>query len=95
MPRYVSLLRFTEKGAREIKNSAQRALDFKKAAEGAGAKVEAQYWMFGPYDGLLILNADNADAALRCLTELAAAGNVRTETMRAFDANEFGQLTRR
>ena len=93
MPRYISLLRFTEKGAREIKNSTPRALDFDKAAEKAGVRVEAQYWMFGAYDGLLILSADTAEAALHCLTELSAAGNVRTETMRAFDVNEFGKLT--
>ncbi len=93
MPRYVSLLRFTEKGAREIKNSTPRALDFDKAAEKAGVRVEAQYWMFGAYDGLLILSADTAEAALHCLTELSAAGNIRTETMRAFDVKEFAQLT--
>jgi uncharacterized protein with GYD domain len=93
MPRYIALLRFTDQGARGIKNSTQRALDFRKAAEGVGVRVEAQYWMFGPYDGLLILNADDAEAALHCLTDLAAAGNVRTETMRAFDANEFSKLT--
>ena len=93
MPRYISLLRFTEKGAREIKNSTARALEFDKAAEKAGVRVEAQYWMFGAYDGLLMLSSDTAEAALRCLAELTAAGNVRTETMRAFDAQEFSQLT--
>jgi uncharacterized protein with GYD domain len=92
MPRYISLLRFTEKGAREIKNSTTRALDFDKAAERAGVRVEVQYWMFGAYDGILILHSDTAEAALRCLTDLTAAGNVRTETMRAFDAGEFSQL---
>jgi uncharacterized protein with GYD domain len=93
MPRYISLLRFTEKGALGIKNSTSRALDFDKAAEKAGVRIEAQYWMFGAYDGLLILSADTPEAVLHCLTELAAAGNVRTETMRAFDAKEFAQLT--
>ena len=93
MPRYISLLRFTEKGARDIKNSTPRALDFDKSAEKAGVRVEAQYWMFGAYDGLLILSADTAEAALHCLTELTAAGNVRTETMRAFDVKEFAELT--
>ena len=95
MPRYISLLRFTEKGAREIKNSTTRALEFDKAAEKTGVRVEAQYWMFGNYDGLLILSADTAEAALNCLTELTAAGNVRTETMRAFDAREFAGLARK
>jgi uncharacterized protein with GYD domain len=92
MPRYISLLRFTDKGAREIKNSTARAIEFKEAVEKAGVRVEAQYWMFGDYDGLLIISAPTAEAALRALTELTAAGNVRTETTRAFDATEFSQL---
>jgi uncharacterized protein with GYD domain len=93
MPRYISLLRFTEKGARENKKSTTRALDFDKAAERAGVRVEVQYGMFGAYAAILILHSDTAEAALRCLTDLTAAGNVRTETMRAFDAGEFSQLT--
>ncbi len=93
MPRYLSLLRFTEKGARDIKSSTDRAGEFARAAEKAGVRVEAQYWMFGARDGLLIVSADQPETALRCLTELTAAGNVRTETMRLFDATEFARLT--
>ena len=95
MPRYISLLKFTEKGAREVRESTTRASEFNKIAEKSGVRVEAQYWAFGEYDGLLILSADRGETALNCLVELAAAGNVRLETMRAFDAGEFGALTRK
>ena len=92
MSRYVSLIRFTEQGARNIKKSPGRAQAFKKAAEKAGVTVEAQYWTVGRYDGLLVINADTEEQALHCLTELAASGNVRTETMQAFDAEEFAAI---
>ena len=92
MPRFISLLRFTEKGAREIRNSTTRAKEFDKLAEKAGVRVEAQYWGFGQYDGLIILSADRSETVLGCLAELTAAGNVRVETMRAFDAGEFAAL---
>jgi len=94
MARYVTLIRFTEKGARAIKQSPARANSFHKIAAKAGVKVEALYWTVGACDGVLILNADNPNKALRCLTELAALGNVRTETMQAFDAKEFSAIIR-
>ncbi len=88
MARYVSLIRFTDQGVRALKKSAARALGFRKAAERAGITVEAQLWTAGSCDGVLILSGDERKI-LRCLAQLAAPGNVRTETLRAFDAGEF------
>ena len=92
MTRYLSLLRFTDQGGRAIKKSTTRAAAFRKAAEKAGVKVEAQYWTVGAYDGAIILSADDAKKVLRCLADLAAAGNVRTATLQAFDAEEFDAI---
>jgi uncharacterized protein with GYD domain len=92
MARYVVLLRFTEKGAQAIKQSTSRAHAFDKAAEKAGVKIEVQYWTLGRYDGVLIISADTADKALHCLTELAAKGAVKTETMQAFSDTEFDTI---
>lgn len=88
MARYVSLLRFTDQGARALRKSAARALAFRKNAEKAGLKVEAQLWTAGSCDGLLILSGDERKI-LRCLAQVATLGNVRTETLQAFDAREF------
>lgn len=92
MPTYISLLRFTDKGAANIKKSPARAAAFAKAARSHGVKIEAQYWTTGSVDGVLVLGADNEKQALRCLADLAAAGNVRTETVQAFDATQFKAL---
>src|SRR4051812_20820843 len=89
MVRYVSLIQFTEKGAAAIGKSPFRAAAFRKAAEKAGVKVEAQYWTMGSADGLLIISAENETAALRSLASLMKDGNVRTETMLALDADQF------
>ena len=56
MARYVSLIRFTDQGARALKKSAARALGFRKAAKKAGITVEAQLWTAGSCDGVLILS---------------------------------------
>lgn len=92
MPRYISLLRFTDKGAKELKKSTQRAHAFDRAAEKAGVKVEGQYWTLGTYDGALIISADNEVKALRLLADLATQGNVRSETMLALSDEEFDKL---
>jgi uncharacterized protein with GYD domain len=88
MARYISLLRFTEQGARNIKDSPGRAAAFKQSAEKLGVTVEAQRWTAGKYDGVVVLSGDER-AILRCLTQLVSLGNVRTETMRAFGPEEL------
>jgi uncharacterized protein with GYD domain len=92
MTRYITLLTFTQKGAEEIHDSAERAHRFDKLAKKAGVTVEAQYWTLGAHDGVLILSADHEKRILRLLAELAAGGNVRTDTMRAFTDKEFTDL---
>ena len=91
MARYVTLIRFTDQGARNLKKSPARALAFRKAAEKTGVKVEAQLWTLGKEDGLLILSGEERKV-LRVLTQLAVLGNVRTRTMPAYEAAEFQTL---
>jgi uncharacterized protein with GYD domain len=92
MATYISLIRFTEKGASHIKNSTKRAKSFDETAEKHGITIVGQYWTVGRYDGVLILEADTEQQVLRCLVDLAAAGNVKAESLQAFDAAEFEQL---
>jgi uncharacterized protein with GYD domain len=93
MNHYLTLLRFTEQGARSLEKSTARAAAFREAATKVGARVEAQYWTTGAYDGVIILSAEDETKALQCLAALAAAGNVRTETLKAFDASQFKAIT--
>ena len=92
MTRYISLIKFTAQGAKNIKKSTARAHAFDKAADRAGVKIEGQYWTMGAYDGVLIISADDERKALHCLTELASSGNVSTETLPAFVDREFDAI---
>ena len=92
MVRYVSLLKFTEKGSAAIKDSTQRAESFNLALAGTGVEVVGQYWTMGSYDGVLILEADSERKILHYLAELSATGAVQPETLRAFDADEFNKI---
>ena len=92
MARYVCLIRFTDQGVRAIKDSPARAAAFKRDAEKAGVSVETQLWTGGRYNGVLVLNGDET-AVLRAVTQLVAQGNVRVETLRAFNADEVKAIT--
>lgn len=94
MRRYVILIRFTEQGAKAVKKSTERARAFKDAAVKAGVKVEGQYWTVGSVDGVIVVNADSETKALNLVTALAAAGNVKTETLQAFTDAEFDELVK-
>ena len=51
-----------------------------------------QLWTAGSCDGVLILSGEERKI-LRSLTQLAASGNVRTQTLQAFDAKELKAIT--
>ncbi len=92
MARYITLLTFTEQGSKNIQKSTKRAHSFDRLAEKTGVRIVGQYWTMGQYDGVLIVDAKTEQQALHMLTELAAAGNVHTETMQAFIDKEFDAI---
>ena len=92
MPTYVALIRFTEQGASNFKDTQKRATAFKDAAARAGVTVREQFWTLGAYDGVLVVDAPDDEAVTGVMVGLSALGNVRTQTMRAFDQDEVGRV---
>jgi uncharacterized protein with GYD domain len=91
MPTYITLIRFTDQGARAIQQTADRAVAFKEEAAKGGVTALDVYWTMGAFDGLLVLEGDEQDVA-KVLFDLAAKGNVHTQTLRAFDEAEITKL---
>jgi uncharacterized protein with GYD domain len=92
MYRCITLLKFTEKGSHQIKESTSRAHAFDELAAKSGVKVDSQFWTIGHYDGALVLSAESEAKVLHLLATLAALGNVRTETLQAFTDKEFDAI---
>jgi uncharacterized protein with GYD domain len=92
MARYITLLKFTAEGARNLKDSTNRAHEFNALAAKAGVSVDGQYWTLGHVDAVLTLSADDGQKILHLLAQLAARGFVRTETMQAFSDTEFAAI---
>lgn len=89
MPRYVMLLKYTDKGIAGVKDSPKRADAFRALAAKHGAKVETQLWTTGEYDGLIVLTVpDDAEMAALALG-LSKLDFVRSTSLRAFDEAEF------
>lgn len=92
MATYIALLDYTDQGIRNLKDSPRRADAFNEFAEKAGAKIVGQYWTIGSHDGVLILDAPNEEIAASVLLHLAAGGNVRSTTLRAYDWAEAQEI---
>ena len=92
MPTYIAIVDFTEQGIRAVQDSPGRADAFRDAAASAGATVKDMYWTSGAHDGLLIVDAPDDATAASLFLSLGKAGNVRTQTMRAFTEQEFHDL---
>ncbi|MCC6421038.1 MAG: GYD domain-containing protein [Gemmataceae bacterium] len=89
MVRFVLLLQFTDKGLGAVKDSPTRAHEFADLAARAGARIEAQFWLTGEYDGLVIVSAATADAVAALALQLSSRGFVRTHLYRAYDEAEM------
>ena len=92
MVTYVTLFRWTEQGVAQIDNTVARAREFGQVAEKAGARVKQQYWTTGEYDGVVVLEAPDDATAIGLLAKLGRMGFVKTQSLRAFDANEVQQI---
>jgi uncharacterized protein with GYD domain len=92
MANYVMLTRFTEQGARNIKESPTRMEAFKKQARGFGAEVREVYLAIGSVDTVCLISAPDDEAMCKVALALSSLGNVRTETLRVFSESEFKKL---
>src|SRR5438874_13779367 len=89
MPRFVMLLKYTDKGISNIADSPKRADAFRALASKHGAKVETQLWTMGEYDGLVVLTVPDESAMAALALGLGKMDFVRSTSLRAFDETEF------
>jgi uncharacterized protein with GYD domain len=95
MATYIALVNFTDQGIRQIKQTTERAKSLVNAAANLGVKVKQIYWTMGPYDALVIADAENDEAVTSLALSMGSLGNIRTQTMRAYDADEMSKILAR
>ena len=88
MPTYVTLASFTDQGIRNIKESPDRLGAFKAMAEKLGISVKSVHYTVGTYDLVTVIEGPD-EAVTTALLKLGSLGNIRTQTLRAFSAEEM------
>jgi uncharacterized protein with GYD domain len=92
MATYLVLANFTEQGVKAVKDTVKRAEAFREKAKKAGVTVKEFYWTLGQYDCALIAEAADDATMTAAQLSVAALGNIRTHTLRAFGAGEMTQI---
>ncbi|UCH36214.1 MAG: GYD domain-containing protein [Armatimonadota bacterium] len=92
MPTYISLVNITEQGVQDAKSISRRVEQTRQLFEGFGVTLKELYLVTGQYDYVAIADAPDDETAAAAILSLASRGNVRTQTFRAFDAEETARI---
>ena len=92
MPTYITLLRWTQQGIENVKQSPARLDAAKQAFRAMGAELKTFYLVLGRYDGVVVAEAPNAETVAKVALSLGSRGAIRTETLRAFTEDEYRKI---
>ena len=92
MTTYITLIKWTDQGVRNAKDTVQRAGAFRGDLERRGGKLVSIYWTQGQYDIVTTVEAPDDQTVMAALLAVAGLGNVRTETLHAFNESEMQSI---
>lgn len=92
MQTYIILLRFTQQGIGDIKESPNRLDAAKQAFRAMGAELKQWYLVTGQYDAVVIGEAPDDETVMKLALSIGSRGAIRTETLRAFTEDEYRKI---
>jgi uncharacterized protein with GYD domain len=92
MATYIVLVNFTDQGVRYIRQTTERAKGLINAAAHLDVKIKDIYWTMGTYDAVFTAEAADDETITAFAASMGALGNIRTQTMRAFSAEEMTKI---
>ena len=92
MPTYITLIKYTQKGVENMKESPSRLDAAKALFKSMGAEIKAFYLTMGQYDAIVISEIPDEETGMKLAITLGAAGAIRTEGFRAFDEDEYRKI---
>ena len=95
MPTYVSLVNWTDQGIKHYRDSVRRAEDYRVLVEKSGGQVRQLVWTLGEYDLVVVTDFPDDETATAVVLQTVAGGNVRTTTLKAFDAEQMTAIIQR
>ena len=88
MPLYITLLNYTEQGVKTLREAPQRVAAARQAVEKAGGKLHSYHLTMGQHDAVVIAEAPSDEAYATLILSIAAQGNIRSTTLKAFTEEE-------
>jgi len=92
MPTYITLIRWTQKGMEDVKESPARLDAAKKAFQAVGGEVKDFYLVTGHYDMVMVSEVPDHETGVKLALAIGSAGAVRTETLHAYKEDEYRQI---
>ena len=92
MVTYIVLANFTDQGIRNVKDTGKRADAAREMAKKFGVTMKEIYWTLGSYDVVTICEAPDDAAITSFGLALGKDGNVRTQTLRAYNRQEINAI---
>ena len=92
MATYIVLSRFTRQGIRDIKDSPKRLAGAKRLARNLGGRIRSFHMTMGSCDAVAVLELPDDDAAASFALQMGRAGNVSTETLKAFSEADYRKI---
>lgn len=86
------MARYTRQGIETIDQVLERIQATRERIRASGGELVCLYLTQGQYDLAAVSRWPDEHTAMRFLLELGKAGNIRTETFRAFDEAEIAQI---
>jgi uncharacterized protein with GYD domain len=94
MPTYIALLRWTQPGVAKVKDSPKRLDAGRKAFKKFGVEIKDTYLTMGRYDLVCVIEGPDDESVARALLTLGSQGNVQTETLKAWNEDEFRRIVK-
>jgi uncharacterized protein with GYD domain len=95
MNTYITLMKLTDQGAKDLKGAPKRIEDGLKMFEKMGGKLIGFYATMGEYDYIGVGEAPSDEVATTYNIALSSLGSVRTTTIKAFTIKEFGDMIKK
>ena len=92
MATYITLIRYTQEGIQNMKESPERLDKAKEAIKAAGGELKTFYLTMGQYDAVVISEVPDDQTMSKLLLSIGSQGSSRGETLRAFTEDEYRKI---
>ncbi len=92
MTTYIMLAKWTDQGARNVRDSPRRLDAAMASLEEMGGGFKSFYMTMGEYDIVAVYEAPDDAVAARFTLQVAQLGNIRTRTLKAFPETAYREI---